>query len=86
MWSAVKNEVSSQDIKNEHFRIIEKALEDAETFDVRTTELYTTLDELQKKSSRSSGFSLFREGLENNNLEAMYRGYQLIRKHLGENE
>jgi hypothetical protein len=83
MWNAPKNAISEGDIRREHFHVLRKAIADAGEFDPRTTEVYAALDYLQKQSSRTWGFTLFKEGLERNELPSLQRGLALIRQHLG---
>lgn len=69
--------------KTEHLRILWKAVQDAEEFDPRTSEVYAALDYLQAKSLHTWGFTVFKEGLEKNTPGALRQGLKLIHQHLG---
>ena len=76
MWHAPKNTTSEGHIWQEHLNVLWKAVADAGEFDPRTSEVYATLDYLQKRSTRTWGFTVFKEGLEKNAPDAMRRGFE----------
>ncbi len=87
MWNTTKKGIPPSDIEREHLRILEDAVRDCmEDYDVRSAAVYQALDFLQKKSARSWGFTLFREGLENWNPTALQQGFRLICQHLGKSD
>lgn len=84
MWNASKNEVPRHQIDAEHMRVLTDAVQDCEEeFDVRSAGVYDALDHFQDRSSRSWGFTLFRQGLEDWNPAALHEGLRLIKQHIG---
>lgn len=83
MWNCPDKPVPETDIRQEHLRVLQKAVLDAAEFDPRTSEVYAALDYLQGRSLRRWGFIVFREGLEKNTVGALRRGLELIVQHLG---
>jgi len=86
MYFTPEQPISSIEIRNEHLRILYEAVIDAEDFDVRNATVYEALDYLQDITSRTWGFSLYREGLERPDLIMMRLGFEHIQQHLGELE
>lgn len=84
MWNASENRVAKRYIDDEHMRILTEAVADCEQdFDVRSKSVYEALDYFQEHSSRSWGFTLFRQGLEDWNPAALREGLRLIKQHIG---
>ncbi len=83
MWSSPEKEIPSHNLRAENLRILENAVAQAEDFDPRTPEVYSALDNLQASSCRSWGFTVYREGLECCNMQAMSMGLSLIKQHIG---
>jgi len=83
MWNSPDKHISQSDIRTEYLRVLKTAVMDAQDFDVRSARVYNALDYLQERSSRSWGFTLFREGLECWDIPAMQKGLALIHQHLG---
>ena len=83
MWNSPDNPVPQSDIRAEYLRVLKEAVKDAQDFDVRSGSVYDALDYLQERSTRTWSFTLFREGLECWDVQAMHKGLALIRQHLG---
>lgn len=83
MWSSPEKQIPRQDVRAEHLRVLENAIEQAEEFDPRTSEVYQALEYLQTSSNSTWGFTVYHEGLESGNFQAMRLGLNLIRQHLG---
>lgn len=86
MWSTTANRVSGRDIAKEHLRILQAAVAESADWDVCRAEVYEALDYLEQQCSRSWGFTVFRQGLEDKSELALREGFALIRKHLGMEE
>lgn len=84
MWSTSRKEIPRQQIDAEHMRVLEEAVQNCEEdFDVRSASVYDALDHLQQRSTRSWGFTLFRQGLEDWSPMALHQGLRLIKQHIG---
>ena len=83
MWSSPEKQIPRQDVRAEHLRALEHAIEQAEEFDPRTSEVYQALEYLQTSTNSTWGFTVYREGLECCNMHAMSMGLSLIKQHIG---
>lgn len=84
MWNAPKQPIPRYQIDREYMRTLEEAVQDCEEdFDVRSSKVYEALDYFQAQSSRTWGFTLFRQGLEDWNPKALHDGLKLIKQHIG---
>ena len=82
MWNATKHEISPQDILEEHLRVLERAVEDASEFDVRS-KARKSLEYLSVKVDRQGGINLMHAGLRERDVEKLRMGLVLLKKHLG---
>lgn len=84
MWNSPKQPIPRQNVDQEYMSILDDAVKNCEQdFDVRSIKVYEALDYFQAKSSRTWGFTLFRQGLEQWNVKALHDGLGLIKQHLG---
>lgn len=86
MWNCTNNGIPERDIRSEYMRTLEEAVLQAEDFDIRSGAVHEALDYLQNLSVQSWGFTLYREGLESCDINAIREGIELIKKHLGEDK
>lgn len=84
MWNASKNNIPESNIRDEHMRALEEAVNDCMHYDIRSNAVYEALDYLQNDCTRTWGFTLFRQGLENWSPKALHEGLGLIKKHLSQ--
>lgn len=76
-----------RDTRNQDLEILEKAIYEAFDQDVRSDEVYSALNRLQKHSNRLGGFRAYREALEEpdpfQRPQKLKEAYLLIKQHLG---
>lgn len=83
MWNSTPKTVGRRDINEHYVGILRQAVQDCQEFDVRQSHVYTALDALQKESTKSWGFTVFRRGLERPDYALLRQGYTLICQHMG---
>ena len=83
MWNTTPKPVPRREINEHYVGILRQAVQDCQEFDVRQSHVYTALDALQKESTKSWGFTVFRRGLERPDYALLRQGYTLICQHMG---
>lgn len=83
MWNTTLKPVPRRDINEHYLGILRQAVQDCHEFDIRQAHVYTALEALQRESTKSWGFTVFRRGLERPDPELLRQGYALICQHLG---
>jgi hypothetical protein len=83
MWSISPQNIPDRDIRADHLRTLERAVEESAEFDVRRPEVYAALEYLERRSSRRLGFTVFRQALAAGRRPDLIRGLTLIKAHLG---
>lgn len=83
MWNTTHKPVPRRDFNEHYLGILRQAVQDCHEFDIRQAHVYTALEALQRESTKSWGFTVFRRGLERPDPELLRQGYALICQHLG---
>lgn len=83
MWNTPGIQISTAQIIQEHVRILEAAIEQAEENNPSRPEIFEALAYLENRTIRSAGFKRYRAGLEKGRIEDLIEGMKLIKKALG---
>ena len=86
MWNTTPKPIPRRDINEHYLGILRQAVDDCQEYDIRQPFVYEALEVLQRESTKSWGFTVFRRALERPEPELLRQGYTLICQHLGFND
>lgn len=81
--NAVDSRPSHSDLRAEHIRVLERAVEDAEEFSSFGSDVRKALDYFTANLKRQGGVNLFLYGMKHGRIDCLREALQLIKKHSG---
>ncbi len=83
MWNATPNAIPESDIRNDHLRALQAAIDDFDEYSCGRGEVFKALNYFTARCDNKVGVALFLKGMRDNNERDLIDGLSFIKRQFG---